>query len=72
MVSREMFEFYGVGISYVKGCEADRLAAFLQRQKKLAVVVLCGEAATIPALCQAIAQGCCLQVKELDSMGKLS
>lgn len=67
------FEFYGgtltfVSICYAEGRSAAHLTAFLQRQKKLAeVMVVNGLDRTVLALCRSIVQGCCrgLQIIEI-------
>jgi hypothetical protein len=70
-VLRDLLEFYGGTLIWLRvheahGRSADRLAAFLQRQKKLAKVIVDGPEETIPALCQAIMQGCCRGLERLD------
>ena len=67
--SRVLLEPYGGSLTRLSlkhnDSSAARLAALLRRQKMLAEVVV-SEQGAIPALCQAIVQGCCRGVEKLD------
>jgi len=68
-VSRDFFDLYGgtltgLRVHHAEGRSVDRLAAFLQRQKKLVEVSLYkGEA--IPALCQAMVEAAAKGLRRL-------
>lgn len=62
-VSRAQFESYGgsltrLSLSYVPDSTAARLVALLRRQTRLAYIFT-EKQESIPALCEAIVQGCC-------------
>lgn len=68
--SRALLESYGgnlnlISVHYAKDASAGRLAALLRRQKKLGEIVVSQQEA-LPALSQAIAQGCCRGVDAID------
>jgi hypothetical protein len=68
--SHALLEAYGgsrnwMHIRFLKGSGAGRLAALLRRQKKLAHLFT-SERKSLPALCHAIAQGCCRTIKVID------
>lgn len=68
-VSRALLESYGgtltcVRLYYGEEQSAARLAALLRRQKKVRYIFVTQQEA-VPALSQAIAQGCCLELEQL-------
>lgn len=69
-VSHAMFESYcgsltDMHLRYVEGRSATRLAALLSRQSRIAELEV-HKRKTIPALSQAIVQGCCRNVEKTD------
>lgn len=61
-----------MSIYYAQGCSAARLAAFVQRQKKLVEVIVDGQEGTITAFSRVIMQGCCRQIEEVRLWGEAS